>query len=199
MGVTLMKINPVNFYTSMRSRMENSRRVSERRTEMFKEYEEWVSGAEAFKKKHGLKSERQIADAATKFVLNNPDVHCVCPTINTFEVLEQFVALSGQKLESDDKSMLDDYASTSGRFYCRHACGICESSCPQSVPVNTVMRYNHYFEAQGREKQAMTKYEKLMQSAQHCESCAGFCADACPHHVPIRNLLAHAHKNLTLV
>ena len=166
---------------------------------MMEDYKNWITKAEEFKKKYGLKSENEVRDAATKFVLSNSDVHAVCPTMNTFDELETFVKLSGQKLQEADHSMLQDYESKLGQFYCRHACGICESSCPKNVPINTIMRYNHYFTAQRREKQAMGKYIKLAKVAEHCLDCSGQCVEACPYKVPIQGLLTLAHENLSLV
>jgi len=203
MGVTLMKMNPVNFYSSIVERFtqmkESGRTIPERYANMLKEFEVWVEQAEAFKKKHGLENETQIRDAAIKYVLSNPDVHAVCASINTFNDLNAYTALSGQKLQSADRSMLNDYDKTLGHLYCRHACGICEPACPHNIPVNTIMRYNHYFETQRREKQAMHKYAGLEKAnASICGDCPGPCADACPFNVPIQGLLMLAHYNLTL-
>ena len=95
--------------------------------------------------------------------------------------------------------ILAAYKEECGELYCRHACGICESSCPHHVPVNTIMRYNHYFEAQGSEKFAMEKYAQLETSkADHCRNCAGWCQTSCPYGVPIQGLLNIAHAQLTL-
>jgi len=86
-----------------------------------------------------------------------------------------------------------------GSLYCRHACGVCEPHCPHEVPVNTIMRYDHYFVSQGREKHAMAKYAALKSTtADKCQSCAGYCEFACPYGVPVRALLSTAHHTLTL-
>jgi predicted aldo/keto reductase-like oxidoreductase len=166
---------------------------------MAQDYRSYVQRAEEFKRRHGLQSDAQARAAAIKFVLGHPDVHSVCPSINTLDGLESFVTLSGTKLTEEDDSMLDDYGKLLGTFYCRHACGDCEPSCPQQVPVNTIMRYNHYFEAHGREKHAMVQYANLTAAhADGCLGCSGYCESACPHGVPVRTLLARAHQNLTL-
>jgi len=204
MGVTLMKVNPVGGYMSMQARMdrwkESGRDIPENYVKAFDDFKAMVDKAEPFKEKYGLKSNEEVRDAAIKFVLSHPGVHSACPTMNTFDDLNTFVALSGQTLETADNSMLNDYRATLGHLYCRHACGICESACPQNVPVNTIMRYNHYFTAQGREKHAMSKYAQLGHAkADGCQDCSGACAKACPYHVPIQGLLGLAHENLTLV
>ena len=149
MGITLMKTNPVNFYKSMKqtinSAKEKGNYIPSETTKMLEEYSEWMGQTEEFKKKYGLKTETQVRDAAIKFVLSHSDVHTVYPSINTFDELEIFVALSGQKLQAIDISMLNDYEKDLSHVYCRHACGICEAVCPHNIPVNTIMRYNHYF------------------------------------------------------
>ncbi len=203
MGVTLMKTDPINLYASIRESIDQTeqagRRVSEARRQIARDYETYVAQAEAFKQEYGIQSEAQARSAATKFVLTHPGVHSVCPSINTFDGLEAFIALSGQKLSDGEDDLLNGYEKTLGRYYCRHACGICEPSCPDRVPVNTIMRYNHYFEAHGRERQAMQKYANLAAAeAGRCFDCPGPCESACPYGVPVRSLLARAHSNLTL-
>lgn len=203
MGVTLMKTNPVKVYSRWKADLdkaiESGRKISERVIKLGEDYQAWLQGADAFKKKYGLKTDAEIRDCAIKFVLSHPGVHSVCPSINNFEDLESFVRLSGKKLTSEGASLLDDYESTRGKLYCRHACGTCEKACPHEVPVNTIMRYNHYFEAQGQEKYAMGKYAELERNrADRCRECPGFCEAACPYQIPIQSLLAAAHHNLIL-
>ncbi|MFC1492629.1 aldo/keto reductase [candidate division KSB1 bacterium] len=203
MGVTLMKTNPVNVYNrwmeSYNRDVERGRRIIDRRKELKEEYEEFLKRSDSFREKYDLTTNEEISDAATKFCLSNPDVHTVCPTITNFDMLDNFVSLSGQKLSESDSSRLSEYETVLGKYYCRHACGICLPSCPHDVPVNTIMRYNHYFEAQGREKQAMQKYANLSTGkAESCQDCEGHCEKSCPYGVPVHSLLINAHNNLSL-
>lgn len=203
MGTTLMKTNPVKFYSEMKAFLdqakERGRKIHESTWKLLDEYKVHVAKAEEFKEKYNLKSEAQVRDAAIKFCLNNPDVHAVCPTIDNFEELENYVALSGQRLEPMEKDMLADYEDVHGKFYCRHACGACESSCPYGVPINTIMRYDHYFRAQRREKHALAKYADLRgENAGSCTDCTGYCERSCTYGVPIQGLLMMAHQTLTL-
>lgn len=120
MGVTLMKTDPVGIGAILTDRMEeqrrSGRRISEAQERIVREYEAWVEAADEFKARHGLQSNTQVRDAATKFCLDNPGVHAVCPTINTFDVLEAFVSLSGQRLASTEDSMLASYDELLGRY-----------------------------------------------------------------------------------
>jgi predicted aldo/keto reductase-like oxidoreductase len=201
MGVTLMKTNPVGVVTRATESAAGSRasgRMSEARERTLQEYVAWADAAEEFKQLHGVSSATEIRDAAIKFCLDNSGVHTVCPSINTFDDLEGFIALSGQKLSVDESPMLASYETLLGQYYCRHACGICEPSCPQQVPVNTIARYGHYFDVQSREKRAIQKYAALRgPKADVCMECEGHCEKACPHQVPVRTLLSRAHEKLS--
>jgi predicted aldo/keto reductase-like oxidoreductase len=203
MGITLMKVNPVNFYNNFKGSLDRAKEQNGQGIEgfavMVNEYEAWVEQAANFRTRYGLESEESVRDASIKFVLGNPDIHTVCPSINSFNDLETFVKLSGTRLDNSEQGMLTEYSNTLGNYYCRHACGLCEPSCPHNVPVNTIMRYNHYFEGHGREKYAMIKYQDLLVKAgDKCKGCAGLCTDNCPHKLPVQSLLMHADRNLII-
>ncbi len=203
-GTTLMKINPVLEYTEFKEYMDELKKEEKeapdwlvKRVELYKER---ADQSEDFKKKHNLITNDDVRDAAVKFVLSHPHVNSVTFSIDSFDAVRAYVALSGSKLESKEKKMLADYQRLKGKLYCRHACGECEPLCPHGVPVNTIMRYNHYFRAQNREKQAMLKYRSMSGThANVCFNCAGPCEEACPYGVPIQSLLMLAHQTLTLV
>jgi aryl-alcohol dehydrogenase-like predicted oxidoreductase len=207
-GVTLMKSDPGliveaerEVLNSMEARYKkDGKEVPDAVKKLILKAAERTAVTEAFLKKHGIAGPEKTRDAAVKFCLNHPGVHAVCPSINSFEALEAFVALSGQKLELKDEAVLDDYREVYGSSYCRHACGLCEASCPRGVPVNTIMRYDYYFAAKGREKEAMGLYAAVSArdlDAGECAGCAGPCEAACPYGVPIQAKLLMAHENLT--
>jgi hypothetical protein len=207
-GVTLMKTDPGLILEmereSLNSMEERYKKDGKEIPEAIKKLAltaaERTAVTEAFLKKHGIAGPEKTRDAAIKFCLNHPGVHAVCPSINSFEALEAFVSLSGQKLELKEEAVLDDYREIYGASYCRHACGLCEGSCPRGVPVNTIMRYEYYFGAKGREKEAMGLYAAVSDrglDAGDCAGCAGHCEAACPYGVPIQAKLLMAHENLT--
>lgn len=203
-GTTLMKTNPIRHYNDMKQWIDRhlsskDKDLSEEEKEGKIRMEKKVEMAQDFIKKYNLKSEKEIGDAAIKFVLSHPNVHTVCATVLNYDETRAYLNLSGRRLEHKDKELLSAYSKECGSLYCRHACGVCESHCPHEVPVNTIMRYDHYFVSQGREKHAMAKYAALKSTkADKCQSCAGYCESACPYGVPVRALLATAHQTLTL-
>jgi predicted aldo/keto reductase-like oxidoreductase len=202
-GAAIMKANPVGHYLEFQEEAEKIRREGKEVPEFLKNLVARLKAAadkaEGFKRQYSLTNNNEVRDAAYRFVLKNPCVNTVCCSIKNYNDLEAFVALSGTNLRAEDQKKLNAYAETFGQFYCRHACGLCELQCPKQVPVNTILRYNHYFQSQGREKFAMTEYARLEgRKADKCQNCDGFCDSACPYGLPVQGLLYLAHQTLTL-
>jgi predicted aldo/keto reductase-like oxidoreductase len=205
-GVTLMKTNPVGRYLAMKARVEAMKNDKGRDPERLKRMQNYFNDlkksadeGEWFIKKYNLSDPAEIRIAATRFGLSHPAVNAVLARADSFEDVEQFLQASGTTLSDMEAKKLAAYTRGPGKLYCRHACGLCEASCPHQVPVNTIMRYNHYFEAQGQEKYAVQKYMALnTRQADVCDQCSGPCQAHCPYGVPIQGLLTMAHQNLTL-
>jgi len=203
-ATTIMKSNPVGRYYDMKSRVEQLKKdgqpVDERMQKSLEQMEPMAKQAEEFARKNGLKTPAEIKAAALKFVLADPRVNTLNLAFNTFDDVQNLLKLSGSGMVGRERVLLASYERDCGSLYCRHACGLCESACPSGVPVNTIMRYNHYFEAQGSEKYALEKYAALETArADVCRTCQGGCEQACPYGVPVRALLCLAHSQLTLV
>ena len=202
-GIALMKTTPVTKYEILKSRLEQMEKEGQEIHPLYREglnrFRDKAERAEEFIKKYGLKNPGEIKAAAIRFVLSNPAVHTVCCSVATYEEMEQVVRLSGTRLDPEGQATLAAYQTACGEFYCRHACGLCELECPRHVPVNTIMRYNHYFLAQSREKEAMLKYSQIPGArADVCCDCPGHCERACPYGVPVQGMLLLAHHQLTL-
>jgi predicted aldo/keto reductase-like oxidoreductase len=201
-GTTLMKTNPVRSYNMLqewlkRARTSRGKELTETDRKNLARFEKKVAKAQEFIREYNLKSDQEIRDAALKFCLSNPYVNTVCLTVMNYEQARDYLKLSGSRLESRETALLAAYRNACGGLYCRHACGQCEPACPDRVPVNTIMRYDHYFVSQGREKHAMAQYATLPRQAGSCQSCPGHCESACPYGLPIRALLSAAHQTLT--
>jgi predicted aldo/keto reductase-like oxidoreductase len=202
-GTTIMKSTPVGMFYSIQSMVEKLRQqkkdIDPLYLEGLKNYQAHAERAREFIKQHNLQNPAEIQAAALRFVLANPDVSTVCFIARNFEELERFLGVSGTRLSAEESAKLQAYREGCGQLYCRHACGVCEPACPYGVPVNTIMRYDQYFTAQGREKEAMQYYAAIPGlRADICSGCGGRCESACPHGVPIQGMLIAAHSRLTM-
>jgi len=201
-GTVLMKVNPVGSYHAYKSRLEEAEKEgkpTERLRDVVDRLKKRVDLAQDFIKKHNLTDTEAIRSAAYRFVLDNQNVHTALYNFSNFDEVDSLLGVSGTRFSAKDQKTLAVLSRGCGDLYCRHACGDCESMCPAGVPVNTIMRYHHYFDAHGREKYAMGKYAALPTAkADRCYQCSGNCEQACPYGVPIHGLLLMAHHNLTL-
>ncbi len=202
-GTTIMKVNPVKMYTGIKKRIDGAKKKGKTPNKLYvdslERFKKVAESGEWFAKKYKLENEAEIRDAAIRFVLSNPEAHSVACSMRSFDHIEQFVKLSGSDLSAYDKKKLAAYKEGCSQQYCRHACGECHDSCPENVPVNTIMRYNHYYSAQGKEKYALKKYMLLdSPKADLCSNCEGYCEKACSYGVPIQGMLNMAHSHLTL-
>jgi predicted aldo/keto reductase-like oxidoreductase len=160
-----------------------------------------LKGARATSLADFTPSEREsFAQAAFKWVLSNNDVSGLVVTINNFDLIDEYLYASGQKLTGEDVALLEKYDRLIASDYCRPGCGDCLDACPYGVPVNDIMRYAMYFENYGQEKEAMRLYAKVDASmrADHCATCAAPCESKCDFGLPIRKKLMHADRILRI-
>jgi len=203
-GATLMKTDPfggayLNVTDAVRKYRDENKPVPENIQNVYDKIMKKQENAMPFLQSHGITDINSRKEAAIGFALNNPAVSSVLITFSNFTEVNDYIKLSGTRLNDKIISFVNSMRDTYGPLYCRHACGICESKCPSGVPVNTIMRYNHYFTAQSREKYAIKQYHELSgTNAEKCSACKGFCESACPYGVPVQALLANAHRNLSL-
>ncbi len=142
---------------------------------------------------------RSYEQAAIGWVLANRHIDCAVMSMDTFSLVDDFVAASGMKLERDDLSLLHKYRDAVDSTYCRVTCNVCESACPHGVAISDVMRCEMYYRDYGHEKKALATYAALPAEVKPaaCRSCAGDCAGACPHKLPVRDRLLAADGFLT--
>ncbi|MBT8398755.1 MAG: aldo/keto reductase [Gemmatimonadetes bacterium] len=148
---------------------------------------------------YGIQTQDQLRLGSIHWVLQNPDMHTACVSFTEFDLVDKVVPLSGTRLTRPEEEMLHQIGLALDNQYCRHGCSECSEACPFQVPVSTVMRYAYYYQGQGREKYAMSKYATLgRKSASQCLECRGQCEGACPHGLDIPTTMHQVHTLLTL-
>ena len=163
------------------------------------EHNEGLEDLKPYIDKYGITSSEELRKVSLKWVLENPDMNTVTITMASFSAVDTFVPLAGEQMTTFEREMIHDYAEIFNNRYCRHGCSACVEACPNGLPVSRIMRYNYYFQLQGREKYAMTRYNELSKkNAALCNQCPAPCTGACPYGLNIQANLKKAHNTLTI-
>jgi len=203
-GTLLMKTDPfggnyLSIIEMVKSYKNENKPVPEDYQKIYDRIIERQDKAESFLQESQILNTKDRREAAISFVLSYPSANSALITFKNFDDVSNYINLSGIRLTEKTIARINLLKDNFGDVYCRHACNICEDKCPYKVPINRIMRYNHYFIAQSREKYAIEKYNSLQGSnAKNCMDCKGYCEEACPYSVKIQALLAVAHSNLSL-
>ena len=204
-GTQIIKSNPVQLFMMMDERINQARadgkEPNEYTLQFYEKFKKMTDEGRKFFADYNLKSDRELMDAAMKFVLDNNQAHTVLWAFNNFQDIETMLALSGNSLNQKGLGLLEGYRQKLGHYNCRIGCNDCQEACPHQLPVNEIMRYNYYYSVKGRQKEAMEKFASLPGKKPHevCGACPGYCESACPYNVETRTLLAMAEGNLSFI
>lgn len=138
------------------------------------------------------------AQAALKWVHENPKVSCAVISFFEQQHLDEYLAASGARLAAADREVLRRYDQAIVGSYCAPHCGACLSSCPEGVPIHDVLRHRMYFEDYRAERDAIERYARLPVNASACADCSAPCLGSCPVGIPIPERTRGAHALLTL-
>jgi predicted aldo/keto reductase-like oxidoreductase len=183
----------------MTRRGSTRERAIQRLQSMAQRQEQLYDQTRPFVERFGIETEEQLRLGSVHWVIQNPDAHAACVSMPDFATVDKIVALSGSELTPVEEDVLDASASALSDQYCRHGCNACAGSCPEDVPVSTIMRYAYYYEGQGRERYAMERYARLTRAnGPACADCSAPCTGACPFGVDVQPQMLQAHALLTL-
>jgi predicted aldo/keto reductase-like oxidoreductase len=195
----IMKSNPILAFENYTSLLESGRGLERTEQKYYEGLQEAMEEADSFFKNYNMNDMEQLKDGAIQFILSNPYVNTICCRFRSFSDIKIYISLSGTILDDRIAQIIYDFREKLGFLNCRIGCNICESKCPQHVPINTIMRYNDYFQSHRMEKTAIHYYQDLPgQKAGLCWDCDGYCESACPHGVLSRFLLAQENQVLSL-
>ena len=161
----IMKSNPVQIYGLISDRMANlneqGKEVDDYTQSFYDKYKIMNDKAADFFREYGISGEKEIVEAASRFVLSNTKVHTTLWDFKNFDDVNRMLKLSGEKLTKKDQLVLDGFHKHWGHLSCRIGCNECEAACPHHLPVNKILRYNYYFSVKKQEKRAMEKFARL--------------------------------------
>jgi predicted aldo/keto reductase-like oxidoreductase len=132
--------------------------------------------------------------AALKWVLKNPYVDTIIPSITDMDQLDQnILAMSAPYTERDGK-LLNARLEEIKHWYCR-MCGSCEGKCAKGLPVADMLRYTMYAENYGQFALGRDHFRELPAevAAVRCADCSS-CSVQCPNGVQVASRLAHAQE-----
>lgn len=137
-----------------------------------------------------------LPQAKLKWVLEDDAVSAVITEMDTFDQLEENLAVSGKPMSPVENEFLLRYVEAAGRDVCR-LCGTCLPGCPSGVSISDVLRCLQYHRDHGKTALARRTYRAIPASrtAGGCTGC-GTCEQACPYGVRIVHLLRQAHRML---
>ncbi len=139
-----------------------------------------------------------FAQAAFRWVLSSPNVDALIISMTSSELIDEYVAASGERKVSDgDRDLLERYVALQSGKYCHPGCNECEQSCPVRVPIAEVLRTRMYQVDYDDPVLARAEYAALGEPAAACLTCAHqSCLGACPHGLPIAELTRDAAQRL---
>ena len=123
--------------------------------------------------------------AALKWVLKNPNIDTVIPSIVDNDQLEENLAAMSAPFSAADGRLLSARLEEIKPLYCR-MCGHCEGQCAQGLPVADVLRFLMYAEGYGQFAMAREHFQALPAevAAVRCGSC-DHCTVECPNGVHV--------------
>jgi len=145
----------------------------------------------------GFHDAGSYAQAALKWVHENPKVSCAVISFFEMQHLDEYLAASGGRLAAADRETLRRYDRAIVGSYCAPHCGACLPSCPEGVPIHDVLRHRMYFEDYHAERDATELYAKLPVDASACTGCPAPCLGSCPIGIAIPERTRGAHALLS--
>jgi uncharacterized protein len=132
--------------------------------------------------------------AALKWVIKNPNVDTIIPSIVDNEQLEQNIAAMNAPFGAGDAKLLAMQLQEIGPLYCRF-CGQCSGQCPKGLPVSDMLRFVMYAEGYRQFGMAREQFQQLPAEVQQvrCGDCTA-CAVQCPNGVRVAERMERAQQ-----
>lgn len=196
-GTMIMKSNPISVFEDYENILKRGDKLGILEQSDYEKKQLQLDKARDFFRKYQLNDMEKLKDGAYQFILSNRDVSTICCRFRNFNDIEKYVNISGTTLKDPTAGLLSDFRDSLGFLNCRIGCNDCEKSCPNHLPVNTIMRL-YYYSQSLKEKETASRYYRELKGPKPnaCIWCHGPCEKACPYHIAIRELLADANRIL---
>jgi uncharacterized protein len=133
-------------------------------------------------------------------VWENPQIASICSAMPNMTILKAnaTAAMSGIKLSSRHRRVLDRYARQTASGYCAGCARICESAVNPRVPVSDILRYAMYNCSYGDRERALSLFRAIPSDIRSGILMADYVSaeQKCPQKVPIGKLVKQAYEDL---
>jgi hypothetical protein len=132
--------------------------------------------------------------AALKWVLKNPNIDTVIPSIVDEDQLAENITAMSAPFNAADGRLLAARLEEIKPLYCR-MCGHCEGQCSQGLPVADMLRFLMYADGYGQFSMGREHFQALPPevTAVRCGSCTN-CTVQCPNGVQVATRLHQAQQ-----
>jgi predicted aldo/keto reductase-like oxidoreductase len=132
--------------------------------------------------------------AALKWVLKNPNIDTVIPSIVDEDQLAENITAMSAPFSSADSQLLSARLEEIKPLYCR-MCGHCEGQCSRGLPVPDMLRFLMYAEGYGQFALGRDEFKALPAhvAAVRCNECST-CTVHCPNGVQVATRLHTAQQ-----
>ncbi len=134
------------------------------------------------------------AVAAIKWVLKNPNVDTIIPSIVDNDQLDENLRAMSAPFTQSDGKLLSARLEEIRPLYCR-MCGSCSGTCPKGLPVADMLRFLMYAESYGQFSLGRENYQSLAPELTQvrCTDCET-CSVRCPNGVNVSARLSRSQE-----
>jgi hypothetical protein len=130
--------------------------------------------------------------AALKWALRNDHIDTAIPSITDVDQLEEDFRAMSEPFSGEDEKILAQQLQHIAPLYCR-ACGKCEGTCAQGLPVPDILRCLSYAEGYGQFALGRERYQELPVLSAACPDCER-CTVQCPNGVQVAQRVGRAQE-----
>jgi predicted aldo/keto reductase-like oxidoreductase len=134
------------------------------------------------------------AVAAIKWVLKNPNIDTIIPSITDNDQLDENLRAMSSPFSEADGKILAARLEELRPMYCR-MCGSCSGTCPKGLPVADMLRFLMYAESYGQFSLGRENYQSLAPELTQvrCTDCEA-CSVRCPNGVKVSARLSRSQE-----
>lgn len=139
-----------------------------------------------------------FSQAAFRWVFSTKYADALIVSMTSKAQIDEYLGASGAvKVSGNDLKLLERHAQLQLASHCQHGCNVCESSCPESLPIAEILRTRMYLVDYRDVRLAKSEYAALERNAEVCLTCTHqSCLNACPNGIPIAQFTREAASKL---